>query len=266
MGAGMPYAVIAGAVLAVMVGAAFFAPSPVLPRILVPVFAVLATFAASRWLAVRHPDEPWLAKLMVLAVLAKEFASFLRWRTLVNAYGDVGDASVFDVYGRRYSSFWHGTAKVGPELENIRKSNFLRFFTGVVYYLFGTDMVAGFLIFGLIAFVGSYLWYRARVRRSRSSTSASTSSSIMFVPSILFWPSSIGKEALMQFAIGSATLATAHLYNGKLVRGFLVGIPGFWMMWVVRPHLLALVVLAAGVAYLFGQGPTRATPARSARH
>jgi hypothetical protein len=255
MGAGMPFAVLAAVVLAILIGTAFFAPSPVIPRILVPVFGVLATIAASRWLVVKHPDEPWLGGLFVLAVMVKEFASFLRWRTLVNSYGDVGDASVFDIYGKRYSGFWHGVTTVGPQLDDIRKSNFLRFFTGVVYYLFGADMIAGFLIFGLIAFVGSYLWYRAACEAVPFLDKRLYFLVIMFVPSILFWPSSIGKEALMQFAIGSAALGTAHLFNGKLLRGVLVGIPGFWLMWVVRPHLLALVVLAAGVAYLFGQGP-----------
>ena len=68
---------------------------------------------------------------------------------------------------------------------------------------------------------------------------------IMFVPSILFWPSSIGKEALMQFAIGSAALGTAHIFNGKIVRGLLVALPGAWLMSVVRAHLLGLVALAA---------------------
>ena len=85
-------------------------PAPILTRVLVPVFGLLATIAAARWLSARHPDEPWLGRLLVLGVLAKEFASILRYRTLVNSYGDVGDASVFDIYGRRYSEFWLGTS------------------------------------------------------------------------------------------------------------------------------------------------------------
>ena len=261
VGAGLPFAVLAAAVLAILMASSFFFPSPALARVLVPVFGLLATIAAARWLSLRHIDEPWLARYMVLGVIAKEVASFLRYRTLVNSYGDVGDASVFDVYGRRYSALWLGTSKVGPQLVDLRKSNFLRFFTGIVYYLFGTDMIAGFIVFGLIAFVGSYLWYRAAAEAVPFLDKRLFFLIVMFVPSILFWPSSIGKEALMQFAIGSAALGTAHLFNGKLLRGILVGIPGFWLMWIVRPHLLALVVLAAGVAYLFGQGPRAARAA-----
>jgi hypothetical protein len=245
----------AAAVLVVMLSSAQFFPSAILTRVLVPVFGLLATIAAARRLSARHPDEPWLGKILVLAVLAKEFASVLRYRTLVNSYGDVGDASVFDIYGKRYSAFWLGTSKVVPTLVDVRKSNFLRWFTGVVYYLFGTDMIAGFMLFGLIAFVGSYLWYRAACEAVPFLDKRLFFLIVMFVPSILFWPSSIGKEALMQFAIGSAALGTAHLFNGKLLRGVLVALPGAWLMWVVRPHLLALVVLGAGVAYLFGQGP-----------
>ncbi|HTK17196.1 MAG TPA: hypothetical protein VL769_12435, partial [Acidimicrobiia bacterium] len=81
---------------------------------------------------------------------------------------------------------------------------------------------------------------------------------VMFVPSILFWPSSIGKEALMQFAIGSTALGTAHIFNGKLVRGVLVAIPGGWLMSVVRPHLLGLVALAAAGAFVIGRSPRKA--------
>lgn len=254
----LPLAVAAGAALAVLMFSAHFAQSALLTRILLPVVGILAVLAAARWLAPRHLDEPWLARLLVLGVVAKELASVLRYRTLVNSYGDVGDASVFDTYGRRYSSYWlHKSGAVLPGLDNIRKSNFLRWFTGVVYYLFGTDMIAGFILFGLIAFVGSYLWYRATVEAVPFLDRRLYFVIVMFVPSILFWPSSIGKEALMQFAIGSAALGTAHIFNGKLVRGVLVAAPGAWLMSVVRPHLLGLVALAAAGAYILGRSPKR---------
>ena len=92
----------------------------------------------------------------------------LRYRTLVNSYGEVGDASVFDTYGRRFANFWlHNANAVRPQLDNIRQSNFLRWFTGVVYYLFGSDMIAGFIVFGLDR-VRRLLPLVPRDRRSRS--------------------------------------------------------------------------------------------------
>ena len=255
----VPFMVLAAVVLGIVMVSAHFFPTPILSRVMLPIFGLLAVLAAAKWLQARHPDEPWLARFLVLGLLAKEVASILRYRTLVNSYGDVGDASQFDLFGRRYTSAWlHTKGAIGPQLENIRQSNFLRWFTGVIYYLFGSDMIAGFIVFGLIAFVGSYLWYRAAVEAVPFLDRRLYVLIIMFVPSILFWPSSIGKEALMQFAIGSAALGTAHMFNGKIVRGVLVAIPGAWLMSVVRAHLLGLVALAAAGAFVIGQSPRRA--------
>jgi hypothetical protein len=260
-----PLAVLAGAVLGTVMLSAHFFSTPVLSRVLIPVFGFVATLAAARWLSARHLDEPWLARFLVLGVLAKEVGSVLRYRTLVNAFNEVGDATVFDKFGRRFAGAWLGKANaVQPELDNIRKSNFLRWFTGVVYYLFGSDMVAGFIVFGLIAFVGSYLWYRATVEAVPFLDRRLYFLVVMFVPTIVFWPSSIGKEALMQFAIGSAALGTAHIFNGRLVRGVLVALPGAWLMSVVRPHLLGFAALAAAAAYLIGRSPRKA-PAATAK-
>jgi len=224
--AGAPYFVVAAGLFAIMFASSHWFPSPVLSRALRAGVRLFATLGASRYLLAKHPDEPWLGWIFVVAVLVKEFASYLRYNTLVNSYGEVGDASIFDKFGQRYWANWTGRSNLVSIVPNVRKSNFLRFLTGVVYYLFGNDMIAGFLVFALIAFLGSYLWYRATVEAVPFIDKRLYFLVVMFVPSILFWPSSIGKEAVMQFAIGSAALATAHLLNGKLIRGLLVGIPG----------------------------------------
>ena len=51
---------------------------------------------------------------------------------------------------RSSPQFWMGN---GPEpyLPDLRKTNFIRWFTGVVYYVFGSNVVAGFFVFGLLA-------------------------------------------------------------------------------------------------------------------
>ena len=118
-------------------------------------------------------------------------------------------------------------------------------------------------MFALIAFVGSYLWYRAAVIALPFLDRRMFFLFVFFAPSIAFWPSSIGKEALMQFGIGSAALGTAHLLKGRLVRGLAIAAPGAWLMWVVRPHLLALVTLGAAGAYILGRSPRRNKSAAS---
>ena len=57
----------------------------------------------------------------------------------------------------------------------------------------------------------------------------------------------------MQLGIGTVALGTAYLLRQRLMAGLLVGAAGGWLLWVVRPHLLALVTVAAGCAYVVGR-------------
>ena len=214
--------VLAAGVLAFLMVSGHFFPTPVLSRVLVPVFGFLAVSRPRGGCRRVTPTNRGWA-ILVLALLVKRVRvdppvpharELLRRRRRRQR--------VRPTAGGSRTSGWTRDRGAGAQLDNIRKTNFLRWFTGVVYYLFGTDMIAGFIVFGLIAFVGSYLWYRATVEAVPFLDRRLYFLIVMFVPSILFWPSSIGKEALMQFAIGSAALGTAHIFNGKIVRGVLV--------------------------------------------
>ncbi len=118
--AGAPYFVVAAGLFAIMFASSHWFPSPVLSRALVPVFGLFATLGASRYLLAKHPDEPWLGWIFVVAVLVKEFASYLRYNTLVNSYGEVGDASIFDKFGQRYWANWTGRSNLVSIVPNVR--------------------------------------------------------------------------------------------------------------------------------------------------
>jgi Uncharacterised nucleotidyltransferase len=220
--------------------------------VLVPLAGLLLAGAASRRIARLRPDEAWVGRWLVVAVLVKIGASYVRYHTAVRTYEGIADATGYNQYGRQFARAWFegGTA---PELTNLRQTNFIRWFTGVVYYVFGTNMLAGFFVFGLLAVVGSYLWYRATAEAVPRFDKRLYLALVLFAPSIAFWPSSIGKESLMQLGIGAVALGTAHLLRHRLARATVLGVGGGWLLWVVRPHLLALVTLAAGCAYAMGR-------------
>ena len=44
----------------------------------------------------------------------------------------------------------------------------VRWFTGIVYYVFGSNILNGFLIFSLLALIGTYFWYRRPSRQCHS--------------------------------------------------------------------------------------------------
>jgi hypothetical protein len=218
----------------------------------VPVAGLFLAVATGRYVAQHRPEEAWIGRWLVLGVFAKVTVSYVRYFTLVNAYEGVGDATLYDEFGQELALAWlDGTTP--PELVDLRKTNFVRWFTGVVYYLFGTNMVAGFFVFGLLAVVGSYLWYRATVDSVPGINRRLYLGLLLFAPSIAFWPASIGKEALMQLGIGVTALATSLVLRQRLLKGLLIGLAGGWLIWVVRAHLLALVTVAAGFAYIAGR-------------
>jgi hypothetical protein len=221
-------------------------------QVLVPLAAVFLVSAVVRFDRHRHPDEPWLGRLLLVGVLAKLAGSWFRYQTFAVNYEGEGDATRYDDFGRRFAASWMGDGSA-PDLDNLRETNFIHWFTGVVYYLFGSDFLTGFVSYGLLAFIGSYLWYRAAVGAVPFLDRRVFLALVVFAPSIVFWPASIGKEALMQLGIGAVALATAWLMRRKLVSGLALGAAGGWLLWVVRPHLLAMVVLAGGLAYIVGR-------------
>ncbi len=218
----------------------------------VPAAAICFAFAAARRMLDRHPDEAWVGRWLIAGVAVKLLASYARYFTLVSTYGGTGDATEYDEIGSGLADAWLNGG-IAPELDDLRKTNFIRWFTGVVYYLFGTNMVAGFFVFGLLALAGSYFWYRATADAVPFLDKRIYLALVLFAPSIAFWPSSIGKEALMQLGIGVMAVGTSLLLRQRLLLGLAVGVAGGWLLWVVRPHLLALVTVAAGCAYLVGR-------------
>jgi hypothetical protein len=230
-------------------------------RIFVPAAGILAAWAFGQVLVRRHPDENWLAWALVVGVAVKLLASALRYYTVVDEYGGLGDATLYDQWGRRYFESWtSGSDEPDPTGKGSAETNWLRWFTGVVYFIFGPDIITGFLVFGLFAVVGSYLWYRAAAEAVPFLDKRLFFALVFFVPSIAFWPSSIGKESLMQLGVGGLALGTALVFRQRLLRGLLVALPFGWLVWRVRPHLLAIVVFAAGVAYLLGRVRKSAAP------
>lgn len=236
----------------VLMGLARLQTAPDAGTVLVPLIALAAGSAFARHVRIRHPDEPFLGRWVLTGILVKLGASYFRYFTLVTTYDGQGDATGYDQFGRDFARAWL-TGGTAPELPDLRRTNFLRWFTGAVYYLFGSNMVAGFFIFGLLALAGSYFWYRATVDAVPFANKKLYLGLVLFAPSIAFWPSSIGKESLMQLGIGVVALGTSLVLRRRLIVGLLVAAPGGWLLWVVRPHLLALVTLAAGVAYLTGR-------------
>jgi hypothetical protein len=180
--------------------------------------------------------------LKLLGAVVREYFAF-------EVYGGSADAAAYHAEGVRISErFLAGNFQT--ELPNLISTNFIRFFTGIVYTLIGTSRLGGYLIYSWLGFWGVFLMYRAFTVAVPAGNARLYACLVFFLPSLLFWPSSIGKEAWMMFTVGIAAYGAARILSGATLRGLAgVGL-GLWLAGLVRPHVAGMMALALGAAYL----------------
>jgi hypothetical protein len=72
---------------------------------------------------------------------------------------------------------------------------------------------------------------------------------VFFWPTLLYWPSSVGKEAWMVWMLGMCALGAANLFVGRW-RGFIWLTAGSLGCVAVRPHVALIVFAGLGVGLL----------------
>ena len=138
----------------------------------------------------------------------------MRYFVAFGVYG-VADAARYMQEGAQFATrFHHLDFAVGP----ITGTHFPSILTGLVYSVTWPTRIGAFLVFSWIGFWGLFLFYRAftiAVPEGRRKTYARL---VFFMPSLLFWSSSVGKEAWMLFGLGLAAFGAARLLTSGATR------------------------------------------------
>jgi len=194
----------------------------------------------------RRDGDPTLVSIILAAFAAKLLMAYVRYQLAYSLQGGRTDATVYDLAGRA----------LVPQLRQFDFSietgrfigtGFVNFLTGIVYSLFGTGRMVGFFVFAWISFLGFLLLARAFRLGVPDGDSRRYMIAVLFLPSLLFWPAIIGKEAWMMLGIGLASYGIAALFRGRSV-GVVPFAAGIGAMLLVRPHMALLVVAATLVA------------------
>ena len=125
----------------------------------------------------------------------------------------------------------------------------VRYFTGLVEVVTGGSYFASYLVFSFLGFFGLLFFYRATVLAYPLCRRARLAKLTFLWPSLLFWPSSIGKESLMLFSLGLAAYGLANLFVGNSA-GVLEMALGVLGAGLIRPHVAGIMFVGAGAAYL----------------
>ena len=203
----------------------------------------------------RRRDDPNVLWFLILAEFAKLAGAFVRYEIAFGVYGGRTDTIRYgDAAASIASAFRAGHFGVAPG--RLSGTGFIELLTGISYWLAGPGLLTAYVVFSWLGFWGLYLFYRGiaiGVPESRLSRYAPL---VFLLPSLAFWPSSVGKEAWVLLGLGAAASGAARLLAGRHGAAVWLAL-GLVAIARVRPHVAAIVVIALGVAWVLGRSPER---------
>lgn len=210
---------------------------PVLVLISVPLCGAVA----------RRTGDPGVARFLVgAAVLKIVVGGVARSGGTTLLYDGLGDAGRYDVLAAELASQFRALDFTG--LGEISGTRFLEVVTGLVQAAIGDTLMGTYFVFSFLSFVGMLLLYLAFCEGVPDGDRHRFRLLLFLVPTMWFWPSSIGKEAFMLLCLGAVSLGISRLYRGAIT-GVVPLALGVWGAIVLRPHyaLVALAAFAVGV-------------------
>ena len=197
-------------------------------------------------------DRKWIITLLPLAFVAKMAGAVVRYIAVTEVYGTGDSIGYYDraialVHTWRSFNVPEGTFGGAG-------TRFVDVFTSLLFLPSTPTFLFAFLMFATLAFIGTVFFYLAFRRWFTDSKLLFLYAAfVFFMPSLLFWPSSIGKDAIMVFSLGLAAYGGARVLEGSYLRGAAIATPGLLLAVAVRPHVAALTVAAVVFALLLAR-------------
>ena len=211
--------------------------------VVIPLLVVLSAHLIVR--AGRIENDEVFVRLLVAAFALKALATVARYMMAFVLYDGVADAAGYHEEGARLAASYRGGdfgADLGADLIG---TGFIRALTGVLYAVTGPSIYVAYACYAWMGFWGLYFFYRAFRVGVPDGDRRRYAVLVLFLPSMLFWPSGLGKEAWMTLGIGLTALGAARLLAGH--RHWMLPLGGGLLATImVRPHITA--ALFAGIA------------------
>ena len=189
----------------------------------------------------RPADAKWLPTMVVLAFVAKVIGAGVRYHFVRNVYHS-GDAFGYYRVGMEFANQWR--AGNPPSLSGNRGegTQVMEAIAGFVFAGFKPDFLGGFILFATLSFFGQLGIYAAFRRWAPSHQLKPFALLAFFLPSYVFWPSSIGKEAVILLGLGLATYSIARCLERYELRWLLATGAVLAGIGSLRIHIAALII------------------------
>lgn len=132
-------------------------------------------------------------------------------------------------------------------------TSFIVLLTRFFYKFFGLAYIDQFIIHGFIGYIGLLAFYAALKQAVFNKGKYIKILSIVMVllPSASFWTTALGKDAISFMSVGLALWAALNFNNRKYLLYFSI-----FMMFMVRPHMGAILTIAFILALIFDKRVT----------
>ena len=226
----------------------------VLPALMAIGTPVLARVAAA------NPERN-VFRLLMIAMALKLLCAFPRYLMAFVLYGGAADAKMYHQRGSELALFLDTHSPLSGTFHydlgmKVAGTGFIVIVTGVVYAITGPSLVGGFLVFSWFGFWGLLLFWRALQIAFPEADSRRYAKLVFFLPSLLFWPSSIGKDAWMMLCLGVTTYGVARLLDRRFGAFVCIALGSLGTA-MVRPHVTVLAGAGLSVAYVLRKRPQR---------
>lgn len=191
--------------------------------------------------------DPRLPAIAFGGLAVHAIGSVARYWVAFDAYGGSADASAYhDIGAALASEVRNDPLQIASVIPTPTGTVFIEKLTGLLYVFTGPSRMAGFLVFGWFAFIGCLLFVRAGCVGVRELDQRRYTAIVVFLPSLVYWPSSIGKESWMLLTLGLASYGLARLWTGHgWALSSLVSAVGIAGAACVRPHVAAMWAVGA---------------------
>src|SRR6516164_2249038 len=145
--------------------------------------------------------DPELVNLVTLALALKLLSSIARYFVAYQIYGGSSDSAQYYRAGAPLAPQFrqlHFHADVGK----VVGTGFLKIVTGAVFAVTSVTMIGAFFVFAWFSFLGLWLFFRAFRIAFPEGNARTYFLLVFFLPSMLFWPSALGKEGWMTLGLG----------------------------------------------------------------
>lgn len=132
-------------------------------------------------------------------------------------------------------------------------SNLIVNICGIIMLVTGNALPTLFVIFSLAALWGGYLFYRAFCVAFPQGNRGLYGLLVVLLPSILYWSSAIGKDALEQLFIGISAYGFARVVRRLDFSAILIVTVGIAGTSALRPHVGAILAISMLLPFALGR-------------